>query len=197
MQDNVAIRDSQLSAQAGGRMPKGERAELIKIARHRERLAKNAVGLRAAELRAHFEQQIAAIYSFDSDTTWRAAHDLAAAATAEANRAVAERCRALGIPPEFAPSLSIGWYGRGENAVGQRRAELRRTAYARIDAMERDARLKIETKSVELQTRLIAGSLESDEAKAFLEAMPSAEMLMPMLNVAELPGGTGHPEKGI
>ncbi|HVE49565.1 MAG TPA: hypothetical protein VNG69_08120 [Casimicrobiaceae bacterium] len=46
----------------------------------------------------------------------------------EADAHIAERCRALGIPPEFRPTLSLCWFGRGENAVAGRRAELRRVA---------------------------------------------------------------------
>jgi hypothetical protein len=59
-------------------------------------------------------------------------------------------------------------------------------AYSRIDQMQKEAKLKIEKNSLEIQTRLLAGGLESAEAKAFLEAMPSADELMPAITVAEV-----------
>jgi len=39
---------------------------------------------------------------------------------------------------------------------------------------------------VEIQTRLLADSLESADAKAFLETMPTAEQLMPAITVEEM-----------
>jgi hypothetical protein len=68
---------------------------------------------------------------------------------------------------------------RGENVVATRRQELRKVAYTRIDAIAKDAKLQIEQFSLDTQTKLLAGGLESAEAKAFLESMPTPEQLMP------------------
>jgi hypothetical protein len=76
--------------------------------------------------------------------------------------------------------------GRGQNALRARPAELTRVAHSRIDRMQKEAKLKIEKDSLEIQTRLLASDLESAEARAFLEAMPSAEQLMPAISVAEV-----------
>lgn len=146
-----------------------ERAELAQLCRRREKLAKNAVLVHAATLRANFEKQIGAKYSFDQDSVWKEAYALAAAATEKANKTVAAQCRALGIPAEFAPSIGTGWFHRGENVVATRRQELRKVAYTRIDAIAKDAKLQIEQFSLDTQTKLLAGGLESAEAKAFLE----------------------------
>jgi hypothetical protein len=164
---------------------KGEREELAKILTARERVAKSVVEQRAAELLADVEQQLAARYTI-SDEAW---HDLAAAAKAAvmaADAEIAERCRTLGIPEQFRPGLSLGWYDRGENADKKRRAELRRVAETRIDALAKKALVAIHTRSLDGRTLLAAGALESAEARAFLAAMPTVEALMPALDVSAL-----------
>ena len=170
-------------------MTKTERTELSSLIRQRERLMKTLATQRSAELMADVEQQLARIYSWDEDETWEAATEAAQAAVEEAKVAIAGRCQELGIPPEFAPSLSMGWYGRGQNAVKDRRAELRRVAKTRIDATEKAARTQIETWSLEARTELVAPSLTSTAAQAFLQRLPSVDTLMPELDAKVLLGG--------
>ena len=55
-------------------MNKGERAYLCTLVRKQEKLAKTAAAQRAAELRADFEAQLSAIYSYDQDQVWKQAH---------------------------------------------------------------------------------------------------------------------------
>lgn len=179
--------------QAPERMTRAEREDLARLIRRREKLAKYEITVLAARRKADFERQMATIHSYDDDAVWKAAHELAQSVAAEANQQVAERCQSLGIPREFAPGIAVGWYGRGQNASLQRRAQLRKVAYTRIDKTERDAKLQIEKASLAVQTLLLAGGLKSAEAKAFLESMPTSEMLMPAVSVAEaeaaLPAG--------
>ena len=59
-------------------------------------------------------------------------------------------------------------------------------AHAALEAAEKRARTSIEAASVELQTELVAGSLSSEGAKAFLERMPSIPALMPGLQVQQI-----------
>ena len=73
----------------------------------------------------------------------------------------------------------------GENAVNDRRAELRRMATTRVAAMEKVVRTNIENLSVEAQTELIAGGPTSSNAKEFLAQLPSAKALMPQLYATE------------
>ena len=100
---------------------------------------------------------------------------------------IEERCKALGIPREFAPGLSVGWHGRGENAVSQRLAELRRAAKSRITAIEAQAITRIEQMSMEAQSELLSHGLDTDAAVKFL-ADAKAEMatLMPSLLVVDV-----------
>src|SRR5215472_6592158 len=106
-----------------------ERERLLKVARLREKVAKTVVAERSAVLLADFEQQLATIYSFDQSETWAKAVMAAKEACNAAQSAIAEECSRLGIPRRFAPNISHpSWYGRGENAVRERRAELRKVA---------------------------------------------------------------------
>lgn len=167
-------------------MTRGDRETLVKIARQRERLAKNQASERAAHLRADFERQMDRDFSYDENAIWKAAAEAANAAVEDAKAKVAAECERLGIPREFAPTLNCNWYGQGQNASRARRAELRRMAARTIEAAEKSARTVIETKSIETQERLMAGGLTSAEAQRFLESMPTADALMPQLALVEV-----------
>ena len=65
-------------------MTKGERDDLAKLIRQRERLMKTGASQRAAELLADFERQLGTIYSYDHDQTWKAAAVAAKQAVAAA-----------------------------------------------------------------------------------------------------------------
>ncbi len=172
-------------------MTRAERADLGALIRRREKLLKTAAKQRAAELMANFEKQISTIFSYDDDEIWKAAHASAEQAVEEAKAVIAQQCRKLGIPPEFAPDISMAWYGRGQNASNQRRTELRRVAKTEIDALEARAKTEIERVSVEQQTALISDGLTSVAAQAFLEQMPTAENLMPVLDMEQIKALSG------
>jgi hypothetical protein len=169
-----------------GGMTRAERQELSSLIRKREKVMKARAQERSAALLAEFDAQSAKIYSFDDDAVWAKANAAAHEAIDKANQVVAERCRELGILEEFAPGLNFYWHGRGHNAVAERRAELRRAAKSKIEAIEKEAVSKIERMSLEAQTEVIASGLESQAAKDFLNAMPSMEKLMPPVLVTEI-----------
>jgi hypothetical protein len=156
-----------------------ERGDFAKLIRQRERVLKSKAKERSAELAAQFEQQIAAEYSFDDDETWCEAYAAAEAEVQRAQARIANRCREMGIPKAFAPSISVHWFGRGENAVKDRRAELRRVAVTQIAALERSAVSKIEAMALEAQTEIIKRGIETQAAQTFLDAMQPLEALMP------------------
>ncbi len=169
--------------------------DLAEHVRRQERLAKAMVGSRSAELMADFEDQMARIYSFDEQKTWAEAMKAVNEATEIAKAAVAARCEELGIPPQFAPTIRSYWFSRNENAVAERRAELRKVAQTRIEAMGKAAKVEIERGSVEIQTQLLNGRLTSGAAREFLAAMPTAVDLMPRLNIGDLRAQIGVGEK--
>lgn len=169
-------------------MTKGEREDLLRLVRGRERVLKSAAEQRSREMLAEFERQIARQYKFDTDEVWKAATESATAAIAAAQKTISERSKELGIPDEFAPRLAAGsiWLERGENALKQRREELRRVAKAEIAAVEHQARVEIERMAIEAQTEIIAHGLSSQASRAFLEALPTIEKLMPTLTFATI-----------
>lgn len=167
-------------------MTKGERDDLLRLVKKREIVLKKAAEQRSAQLLADFEAQCATIYSFDDDAVWKKAYAETKAALEEAAEAIRERCRALGIPPEFAPSLNMYWAGRGQNAVRERQAELRRAAKAKIESIEKVALTKIEHMSLEAQTNILSSGLDSDAAKSFLSSMPDITSLMPEVTAADV-----------
>lgn len=177
------------------KMTKAERDELARLVRRHEKLAKADVAGVAAERMAEFEAALAAQYD-PKDARWSELYEETERAAERLNREIAVKCEASRIPASFAPRVAVDWYRRGENTLASRRAELRAAARAQLSAFEKTARAAIERASVEVQTQLVAGSLRSAEAKAFLDKMPTADELMPSLTVQEverLPAGRGGP----
>ncbi len=175
-------------------MTKGERDDLQRLIRHRERAQKSAAKLRSRNLLADFENQIAAQYSFDDDAVWAAAKKAAQAEVAKAQKRVAAQCQELGIPARFAPSLQLGWVHRGyDNLIAKRRNELRRVAESRVAALEQEAVVQIELASVEAETEITIAGLTSETARAFVERLPTVESLMPALSYDELAGEADPP----
>ncbi len=170
---------------ANAAMTRRERDDLAALVRRRERVAKTAAAQRSAELMADFEQKLAAVYK-STDDAWRDITATANRVVAEADQEIARRCRDLGIPETLRPGLGLNWYRRGESESRERRGELRKVAATRIAALQKRPKTAIEQQSVEVQTRLLAGGLESEAARQFLESMPTVESLMPPLDVAQL-----------
>jgi hypothetical protein len=169
-------------------MTKSERDDLARLVRMRAKVAKGQVEQRAAELMAEAEAKLSAIYSF-GDEAWADLTATAEAAVAEADIQLAKRCEQLGIPAEFRPRLNLSWYGRGENALRDRRAELRTTARTRVDADAKRAKAAIEASAVDVQTELLADGLTSAAAREFLQAMPTPADLMPALDIGAITQG--------
>jgi hypothetical protein len=178
---------------ASATMTKGEREDLQRLVRQREKVLKSAAKQRSAELLADFENQMGSQYSFDQDKVWRQAEAAAEAEVAKAQARVAARCRELGIPANFAPGLSLHWYDRGENAAKKRRHELRRMAKTRIEAIESRAIVDMELSCLKAQEAIAVADLTSDTAKAFIENLPSIETLMPALSFEEIAGPADPP----
>jgi hypothetical protein len=145
-------------------MTRPEREDLLKVARMHAKVAKADAVARSARLRAQFEEQLAADYSYDDERSGKRAHAVALAAAEQAHDIVARRCQEVGIPRRFAPSLHSCWHGRGENAVKDRRAEHTLVAHSRIAQLEKEAKLAIDRASVETQAKLSAAGLQSAEA---------------------------------
>lgn len=168
------------------KMTKGERDDLCRLVKQREKVAKTAAEQRSAAMLAEFEQQVSSLHSFDTNDVWKASVDAAIEAAHKANEAIMAEADKLGIPKEFQPRLQFTWKRRGENEYRQRREELRRLANAEIDALEKIARLQIECRSVEAQAEIVANGLNSESALTFLSKLPPIESMMPALDVSQI-----------
>ena len=174
-------------------MTKCEREDLQRLIRQREKVLKSAAKQRSAELIADFENQMGQRYSFSQDNVWAEATKIAEAALAKAQEQIRARRREIGVPDRFAPTINVHWYSRGENAVAERRVELRKMAVTAIAAQEQKAKTQIELSSLEAQQKLALDGLTSDAALGFVEALPSIDDLMPRLSFAEIAGESQPP----
>lgn len=178
------------SQSADQAITKAERTELAKVVRMQAKVARTDVEHRKAERLAQFEEDLATEYKWD-DERWRTitaeAEQLVKALDAE----IASICEANGVRPEFRPGLSLGFYGRGENDCQRRRAELRKVAQTRSEADAQRAKSEIERWAASACTDLIARGLTSSEARLFLDAVPTAEVLLPALELAAIEAETG------
>jgi hypothetical protein len=175
-------------------MTRSEREDLQRLVRQCEKVLKSAAKQRSSELVADFENQLGQEYSFDQDEVWRQAAEAANREVKKAQGVIAARCRALGIPDRFAPSLNVHWSARGyDNSVDRRKAELRRMARTQIEAIERKACTEIELSCLKAQEEIAVAGLTSDAARRFIDALPSIEKLMPALSFAEVSGEADPP----
>jgi hypothetical protein len=175
-------------------MTKCEREDLQRLIRQREKVLKSAATQRSADLIADFENQMGQEYSFDQDAVWSEATKIAGAAVAKAQEQIKARCREIGIPDRFAPSISLEWHHRGYgNVLKSRPEELRKMAVTAIAAQEQKAKVQIELSCLEAQTDLAVSGLTSDAARGFIEALPSIDDLMPLLSFAEVAGESKPP----
>jgi hypothetical protein len=168
------------------RMSAGERSSLLVLLRQRERVAKLDAAEYAATLMADFEAKLATVYAPEDDPIWTQMHEAVDKAVADANARILEACRDLNIPKKFAPGIKAGWYGRGENASKERRAELRRVAATEVAARVKHAQAAIAKASVEAQTHIIAAGLTSEAARALLAELPTPAQLLPNLDVGAI-----------
>jgi hypothetical protein len=167
-------------------LSRSETHDLSMIIKDRAKVLKAHAEERAAVCMADFEKKLATIYSFDQDEVWKAATEAAQKVVSESQTKIAQRCEELGIPKTFAPAIRLSWQGRGENALAERRIELRRVAKSSIEAMTKAAMTKIEKQSLDLRTQVVAMGLLSADAKMFLESLAPIEEAMRQLDFAEM-----------
>jgi hypothetical protein len=167
-------------------LSRNETHDLGMIIKDRAKVLKAHAEEQAAACMADFERKLATVYTWDQDATWKQAAQRAKQVVDEAQAEVAKRCKELGIPETFAPAIGLTWQGRGENALNQRRMELRRVAESAIRAMTKAAVTKTEKQSLELRTQVVTMGLVSAEAKMFLESLAPVEDAMRALDFAEM-----------
>jgi hypothetical protein len=168
------------------RINRAERENLLRLARSRARVAKSEAVQREKVLLAEVEDLLSAEFEAQ-DELWAEAVMIAEEAARKANELIVACCADLGIPAKHAPKLGLEWRSRSDSfSDSARRGELRKLAESKLMALTATAKTIIDRKLVDTETALIADSLESDEACAYLAAMPTAEQLMPSLSLDDL-----------
>jgi hypothetical protein len=175
-------------------MTRSEREDLSKVVRRNAKVTKASIEALTADRKADVERQLSAIYKADAKQ-WRDITAEAERLIGIANAQIARISDERGIRPEFRPGLSLGWRGRGENAVESRRVELRKSAYARIEAHRKAAYLYVESWEADKLNALVSGALSSAEAKAFLNSLPSPETLLPPIKLTGELDGVAEPHR--
>jgi hypothetical protein len=178
-------------------MNKSEREQLAKLARQRARLAKTEAAEREKILLSETEDLLSAEFRARDDL-WAQATAIAEEAARKANDQILAQCEMLGIPASGAPSLRLVWLDRGPD-YGEpgRRTELRRLAASRLAALMATAKRLVDKQLLETETALVVSGLESSDAIAFLERMPTAEQLMPSLSLDDLGVKHWQPPVGL
>jgi hypothetical protein len=175
-------------------MSRAEREDLQRLIRQREKVLKSAAKQRSKELLADFENQMGQGYWFDQDEVWKKAATAVEKDVQRAQKQIGARCRELGIPDQFAPTINMHWHARGYgNILAERRKELRRMAETQIAAIEQKAVVEIERSCLDARGAVAMAGLTSDAAKAFMQGLPSIESLMPLLSFAEVAGEADPP----
>jgi hypothetical protein len=167
-------------------MSRAERGDLREVARLRARQAKQEAVTREKVLVADAEDLLAAEFSVQ-DEMWVEAVRIAKEAEQKANEVIVARCAEMGIPAKYAPSLHSYWMSRSAPfSDPKRRAELRKRAQTQLTALTATAKTEIDAWLLDTETKLITGGLESGEARAFVETMPTVEQIMPALSLDDL-----------
>lgn len=168
------------------RLSRTEVHDLSMVLKDRTKVLRAHAEEQAAACMADFEAKMATVYTFDQDAVWKKATEEARKVVEESQNTIAKRCKELGIPATFAPSISASWQGRGENMLASRRTELRRVAESSIRAMTKAAITKIEKQALDLRTQVISMGLISPDAKMFLESLAPVEESMRALDFGEI-----------
>jgi hypothetical protein len=166
-------------------MTNGERFSLERVVKMRAEVLRGNVKAKRAEMLADVEARLSQTYQ-QYEEAWKGAVLKAQEAISAVNEQVKETLAAEGVPVTFMPSMVTMWMERGESAWAGRRNELRKRAEARITAGVEAAVLKVSTWEADTMTKLLATSLSSEEAAAFLAALPSIDDIMLSFEVKDL-----------
>lgn len=175
-------------------MTKAERDSLISLVKGRFKLLRHDIETRKkemiAELGQRLDQQFAA-----PEKEWDDAQFLIKEARDECNRKVNDLlrtlCQKIGQEYPERSDYDVVVVRDVGNPIPGRKDAARRQALKDIEAVEQNARHELAVAENELLTELLTGSLESAEARAFVNRIPSVSALMiPTARLAALVGPT-------
>ena len=163
-----------------------ERNQLIRLMKNRAKQAEREAETREKILVTEVMEEMTVEYQAQ-DSLWAEAVRVAQDALEKANAHIRVQCADMGIPPEHAPELQLAWSSRSSQfANRERRADLEKLARTRAATMTKMAKTEIQNATLKIEEQLVLGGLESDEAKAVVTQLPTAENLMPNLSLDDL-----------
>lgn len=170
---------------------KAERSELRTLIRSRFRVLRADVKVRQAELELELRNRVETKYAA-ADKQYQDAMYLVEQARDEANRKANDILRGTGLWPDY-PTKS-DYRLILQNPFGKPpddRGVLLAKGYARIEAQVKSANLELDRQENDLLTKLLVGALESDEAKQFLNEIPTVSSLVPADRLLAMVGPIG------
>lgn len=162
---------------------KGERSELRSLIRQQFKVLRAEVLQRQAELDAEVEAGITEKYA-DVDKAWADAEFLIYEAAREANRKANDVMRGLLADEWKAEKVIVGVVMPQKPT--RERGVLRFEAQKKINAKIQSAILALDRQEADLLTKLAVGGLESDEARQFIDQIPTVSQLVPAVRLLEL-----------
>lgn len=163
---------------------KAERTELKSIVKQQIRVLRSEVYQREAELRAEIHRQITERFA-DDDQKWAGLAHKVHEITMEANRAVNDALYQEGF--QVKGNSERLWFATPAiSPPRQKRDDLFRAAVSDLTAKVKDAQMRLDRQEADLLRTLVVGALETDEARAFLDAIPTVSELVPASRLAEL-----------
>lgn len=163
---------------------KGERAELKSVVKQQFKVLRSEIEQRELEMMAGIDGEIAERFAKD-DQQWSATahriHEAVMTANREINNALYE-----GGYQDRGRTERIWVHSPTISKPQGDRMELRQRAASQIRAQGKAARLRLDRQEADLLRTLAVGAIESDEARAFLESIPTVGELVPGARLAEL-----------
>jgi hypothetical protein len=172
------------------RISKSELDTIGRALRANVKAAKHAIAALGPKLKAEFDVQLMTKYPASGDPVWKDAMDKALAEYEIQSDRVRERCKELGLPERFWPSMrGPGWmdsWSYGCSDYKDMRAEMRRVAGIQIDDMLKSRVSKLELDSANIQFEIATHGCITDAAKDFLARLPKIEEMIPPVKVSEV-----------
>lgn len=163
---------------------KGERTELRSIVKQQFKVLRSELEQREMEMDAEVEAEISARYEHE-DQAWSVVQHKVHEAVMEANRQINDAMAEAGF--QMKSGTERMWVTAPRMSQPQEdKQQLRRLAHTRIAAQVRGAKLRLEREEADLLRTLAVGAIESDEARAFLAAIPTVGELVPAARLAEI-----------
>lgn len=175
---------------------KAERTELRSIVRNQFKVLRAEIEQREMELRAEIEAEVQAKFA-DADTAWAAVRDRVGEVLGSAEREVTDLLIAAGSTEyTIQQPYRLPRYDLMPKRNKDDRQDIYRQAVADLTAKVKGARVHLDRQEADLLRTLSVGAIESDEARRFLEGIPTVGELVPATSLPQLDGPSAERREG-